>query len=58
MRMLRRGEVTVTEAATIAMVSRQRVREWCKSAGIDPQVTRAAWLVVILERMNKLDRGR
>lgn len=58
MRMLRRGEVTVTEAATIAMVSRQRVREWCKVAGIDPQLTRSAWLAVILERMNKLDRGR
>jgi hypothetical protein len=57
MSMLRRGEVTVREAATIALVSRQRVREWCKVAGINPQVTRAAWLTVILERMNRLDRG-
>jgi predicted kinase len=55
MQMLRRGEITVSEAATIALVSRQRVREWCKVAGISPQVTRAAWLTQILLKMNRLD---
>jgi hypothetical protein len=56
MRMLRKGEITVTEAATIALVSRQRVLVWCENAGIDPQKARAAWLAFVLERMNKQDR--
>lgn len=56
--MLRRGEITVTEAATIALVSRQRVREWCQTAGIDPKAARSAWLAAILIRMNKLDGNR
>lgn len=54
--MLRKGEITTTEAAIIALVSRQRVREWCKSARIDPAAARRAWLAAILVRMNKLDR--
>lgn len=56
MRMLRRGEIGITEAATIALVSRQRVREWCKTAGIDPNKARKAWLAKVLLRLNKLDR--
>lgn len=58
MQMLRRGEITVTEAATIALVSRQRVREWCQSAGIDPKAAREAWLAQVLGKMNKLDGNR
>lgn len=56
MRMLRNGEITVTEAATIAMVSRQRVLVWCETAGIDPKKARQAWLAAILARLNKRDR--
>lgn len=55
MRMLRKGEITVREAATIALVSRQRVLVWCENAGINPQKARAAWLSVVLQRMNKRD---
>lgn len=58
MRMLRNGEITVREAATIALVSRQRVLVWCENAGIDPRKTRQQWLSKVLLRMNKLDRGR
>lgn len=56
MRMLRKGEITINEAAQIALVSRQRVRVWCKKAGIDVAAARAAWLTPILLRMNKRDR--
>lgn len=56
MRMLREGKASVTEAAAIALVSRQRVLVWCANAGIDPTKARADWLAGILERMNKLDR--
>lgn len=56
MRMLRKGEISVNEAATIALVSRQRVREWCRAASIDPKAARAAWLAMILLRLNKQDR--
>lgn len=55
MRLLRAGEITINEAATIALVSRQRVRMWCKNAGIDLKAARAAWLARILLRMNKQD---
>ena len=58
MQMLRRGEITVTEAATIGLVSRQRVREWCQNAGIEPRAARAAWLAQILLRLNKQDGDR
>lgn len=34
MLMLRRGTVTVAEAAELAGVSRQVVRYWCRAAGI------------------------
>lgn len=56
MRMLRKGEITVYEAVQIALVSRQRVRVWCKNAGIDVAAARKAWLTPVLLRMNKLDR--
>lgn len=56
MSLLRRGEITVTEAALISLVSRQRVLVWCENAGIDPQKARAAWLAIVLERLNKQDR--
>lgn len=56
MRMLRNGEITVREAAAIALVSRQRVLIWCENAGIDPQKARAAWLAIVLKRLNKQDR--
>ena len=55
MRMLRRGEVSVTEAAGIALVSRQRVREWCQKVGINPKAAREAWLSKTLMRLNKHD---
>lgn len=58
MQMLRRGEITVSEAAAIALVSRQRVREWCRNASIDPQSTRSHWLARILTKMNRLDGKR
>lgn len=57
MRMLRNGEITINEAAQIALVSRQRVRVWCENAGIDPRKARQAWLALILMRMNKRDRS-
>lgn len=56
MRMLRKGEITINEVAQIALVSRQRVRVWCKNAGIDVTAARKAWLTPILLRMNRLDR--
>lgn len=55
MRMLRRGQITVREAAQVAMVSRQRVLVWCEQAGIDPKAARDAWLARVLEHMNRLD---
>ena len=55
MRMLRKGEITIAEAAMIALVSRQRVREWCTAAGIDVKKAREAWLSPILARLNKQD---
>jgi len=55
MRYLRRGLVSVREAAAIAMVSRQRVMQWCAAAGIDPAKARKAWLASILQRMDRLD---
>lgn len=58
MRMLRRGEISVTEAATIALVSRQRVREWCRKAGVDAQQARSKWLTHILDRLNRQDNAR
>jgi hypothetical protein len=56
MRMLRLGQITINEAAQIALVSRQRVRVWCENAGLEPRKARQAWLTVILTRMNKRDR--
>lgn len=56
MRLLRKGEITINEAAQIALVSRQRVRAWCKAAGVDVIKARQAWLTPILRRMDKRDR--
>lgn len=56
MRMLRKGEITINEAAQIALVSRQRVRVWCKNAGIDVAKARQAWLTPILLRLNRRER--
>ena len=56
MRMLRRGQITITEAAMIALVSRQRVREWCLNAGIDPIKAREAALIEILQRLDRQER--
>lgn len=58
MRMLRRGHVTVREAAAIGLVSRQRVLEWCRSAGVNPKAAREAWLADILDRLNRDDESR
>lgn len=58
MRMLRKGEITIAEAAQIALVSRQRVMVWCENAGIDVAKAREAWLTPILERLNKRDKRR
>lgn len=55
MRLLRHGQITINEAATIGLVSKQRVRVWCLNAGIDPKAARAAWLTRILLRMNRQD---
>jgi hypothetical protein len=55
MRMLRRGEITINEAAQIALVSRQRVRIWCAKVGIDPKKARSAWMAGLLERLNRKD---
>lgn len=55
MRMLRRGQITIAEAAQIAIVSRQRVLMWCKTAGIDPRAARRAWLADLLMRLNRDD---
>lgn len=57
MRLLRRGEITVNEAAQIALVSRQRVRIWCETAGIDPRKARVAWMATLLARLNRRDAG-
>lgn len=56
--MLRRGEVSINEAAQIALVSRQRVRQWCLNAGIDPRAAREAWIARILQSLNKQDREK
>lgn len=56
MRMLRNGEITINEAAQIALVSRQRVRIWCENAGIDPRKARSAWMAVVMGRLNKRDK--
>lgn len=55
MRLLRRGQVTIREAALIGDVSRQRVRAWCEAAGVDPVKARAEWLGKLLK---SLDRKR
>lgn len=44
--LLRRGEVTIAQAARFAGVSRQRVTQWCEAARIDARKAsegRAAW---------------
>lgn len=51
MRMLRRGQVTVREAAIIADVSRQRVMQWCAKAGIDPAKARQDWLSQVVRKL-------
>jgi len=58
MRMLRAGLVSVREAALIADVSRQRVREWCIAAGIDPAQARKAWLARILAQLEDAKPAR
>jgi hypothetical protein len=42
--LLRRGTITVSEAAALAGVSRQVVRYWCKSARIGIGATRAVMI--------------
>lgn len=42
--MLRDGEITPSEAAELAGVSRQLVRQWCITAGIDWRRARNAWV--------------
>lgn len=54
--MLRSGAVSVTEAAQIALVSRQRVREWCETAGIDPAKARKDWMATVLAETERKDR--
>lgn len=58
MRMLRRGQITITEAAQIAMVSRQRVRVWCANAGIDPVAIRKAMIARLMSELDKRDAKR
>lgn len=58
MRLLRRGQVSVREAAMIADVSRQRVAQWCEKAGIDPAATRQEWLAAILSKLSRKSRRR
>lgn len=55
MRMLRLGLVSITEAAQIAMVSRQRVRMWCKNAHIDPVKAREAAMAKLLKQLDRDD---
>lgn len=59
MRLLRNGLATIAEAAQIAVVSRQRVLEWCNEAGIDVRATRRLWLarqiVQAEEEQRKMD---
>jgi len=57
MRMLRRGQIDVREAALIGNVSRQRVLVWCQNAGLDPAERRKEWLAPILDRMARLDKN-
>lgn len=56
MRLLRRGEISVREAALLADVSRQRVLAWCRNTAIDPRAARAEWLARLMESANKRDR--
>lgn len=44
LKLLRRGVVTLSEAAALAKVSRQLVRYWCIQADIDPTKERARYL--------------
>lgn len=39
--LLKRGEITMAEAARWAGVSRNAVMKWCRAAGIDPTAARA-----------------
>lgn len=55
MRLLRTGQITINEAAQIALVSRQRVRIWCENASIDPKAARTARMATVLARLNRRD---
>jgi hypothetical protein len=56
MRLLRNGQITITEAAQIAIVSRQRVRLWCKNTAIDPVKARTDWIAGIIQSLDRKGR--
>lgn len=58
MRMLRQGEISIIEAAQIALVSKQRVRVWCENAGIEPKTARRTKIAKILTRLNEREEWR
>ena len=60
--LLRRGEITISEAAELAGVSRQLVYAWCKRAKIEPAPAREgritkAWRKEIRSGVELRDRG-
>jgi hypothetical protein len=62
MRELRAGRMTVSEAARLGGVSRQRIDQWCMAAGFDPAAARKHYLTTFyareLLRMGKRDRTK
>jgi hypothetical protein len=56
--LLRRGEITMAEAARWAGVSRMAVTKWCRAAGIDAAACRAAHVEKRWHQANAKAAGR
>ena len=47
LRLMRRGLLTVADAALVAQVSKKTVQRWCDGAGIDPQQARWRYIIAL-----------
>jgi hypothetical protein len=50
LRLLRDGKCTMSEAADLIGVNRATVLKWARAGGIDPQATRQALLLKLIDR--------
>lgn len=55
--LLRRGLITVTEAAMVAAVDKSTVSRWCDAAGIDPGAARLRKIMEMRKVADQIARG-